>query len=137
MTETLDDPVIAADSIYTRLGGAPAIRALVDGFYALMDELPEAYTVRRIHPDSLAGSADSLFKFLSGWFGGPTMYTDKKGHPRMRQRHAPYAVTPEAKDEWMLCMKQSLAETVADEPFRTQLQANFQALADHMVNTQY
>ena len=121
---------------YERLGGEAGVRNLVHRFYELMDELPEAYQVRKLHPDSLAGSEQNLFEYLSGWFGGPTMYTDKKGHPRMRQRHAPYAVTPEAKDEWMLCMKQSLAETVADEPFRTQLQANFQALADHMVNTQ-
>ena len=121
---------------YERLGGEAGVRKLVHRFYELMDELPEAYQVRKLHPDSLAGSEQNLFEYLSGWFGGPTMYTDKKGHPRMRQRHAPYAVTPEAKDEWMLCMKQSLAETVVDEPFRTQLQANFQALADHMVNTQ-
>ncbi|MBL0253397.1 MAG: group II truncated hemoglobin [Polaromonas sp.] len=121
---------------YERLGGEAGVRKLVHRFYELMDELPEAYQVRKLHPDSLAGSEQNLFEYLSGWFGGPTMYTDKKGHPRMRQRHAPYAVTLEAKDEWMLCMKQSLAETVADEPFRTQLQANFQALADHMVNTQ-
>lgn len=121
---------------YERLGGEAGVRKLVHRFYELMDELPEAYQVRKLHPDSLAVSEQNLFEYLSGWFGGPTMYTDKKGHPRMRQRHAPYAVTLEAKDEWMLCMKQSLAETVADEPFRTQLQANFQALADHMVNTQ-
>ena len=121
---------------YERLGGEAGVRKLVHRFYELMDELPEAYQVRKLHPDSLAVSEQNLFEYLSGWFGGPTMYTDKKGHPRMRQRHAPDAVTPEAKDEWMLCMKQSLAETVADEPFRTQLQANFQALADHMVNTQ-
>ena len=121
---------------YERLGGEAGVRKLVHRFYELMDELPEAYQVRKLHPESLAGSEQNLFEYLSGWFGGPTMYTDKKGHPRMRQRHAPYAVTLEAKDEWMLCMKQSLAETVADEPFRTQLQANFQALADHMVNTQ-
>ena len=121
---------------YERLGGEAGVRKLVHRFYELMDELPEAYQVRKLHPDSLAVSEQNLFEYLSGWFGGPTMYTDKKGHPRMRQRHAPYAVTPAAKDEWMLCMKQSLAETVADEPFRTQLQANFQALADHMVNTQ-
>ena len=121
---------------YERIGGEAGVRKLVHRFYELMDELPEAYQVRKLHPESLAGSEQNLFEYLSGWFGGPTMYTDKKGHPRMRQRHAPYAVTPDAKDEWMLCMKQSLAETVADEPFRNQLQANFQALADHMVNTQ-
>ena len=123
-------------SPYEQLGGEAALHRLVQRFYALMDELPEAYTVRQMHPESLAGVAQSLFEFLSGWFGGPALYTAKKGHPRLRMRHAPYAVGQLVRDEWMLCMKQSLAETVADEPFRTQLQANFQALADHMVNTQ-
>ncbi|HMS27298.1 MAG TPA: group II truncated hemoglobin [Burkholderiaceae bacterium] len=121
---------------YERIGGEAGVRKLVHRFYELMDELPEAYQVRRLHPESLDNSEQNLFEYLSGWFGGPTMYTDKKGHPRMRQRHAPYAVSPSAKDEWMLCMKQSLAENIADETFRQQLQANFQALADHMVNTQ-
>jgi hemoglobin len=74
MIENLDDTAVATDSVYPHLGGAPAIRALVDRFYALMDELPEAYTVRRMHPESLAGSADSLFKYLSGWFGGPPLF---------------------------------------------------------------
>jgi len=123
-------------SPYERIGGEAGVRKLVHRFYELMDELPEAYQVRKLHPDSLSSSEQNLFEYLSGWFGGPTMYTDKKGHPRMRMRHAPYAVTPSAKEEWMLCMKQSLAENIPDETFRLQLEANFQALADHMVNTQ-
>lgn len=121
---------------YERLGGETGVRRLVQRFYALMDELPEAWEVRRLHPESLENSQQHLFEYLSGWLGGPTTYTDKKGHPRMRQRHAPYAVTPSAKDEWMLCMNQSLKENVPDEDFRIKLQAAFQALADHMVNTQ-
>lgn len=82
------------DSVYTRIGGEQAIRALVGRFYDLMDQLPEAYTVRSIHPESLQGSADSLFKFLSGWFGGPPLFIEERGHPRLRMRHAPYAIGP-------------------------------------------
>jgi hemoglobin len=135
MTETLDDPIIAADSIYARLGGARAIRALVDRFYALMDELPEAYTVRRIHPDSLAGSADSLFKFLSGWFGGPPLYIREHGHPRLRRRHAPYTIGAVERDEWLLCMHQALAEQVADPALRNAIEGAIVGMAEHMVNT--
>lgn len=69
MTQTLEVPPIAADSVYSRLGGAPAIHALVTRFYELMDKLPEACTVRRLHPEGLVGSAARLFRFLSGWFG--------------------------------------------------------------------
>ena len=119
---------------YELLGGEAGVRRLVNRFYELMDELPEAYEVRRLHPESLDNSAQNLFEYLSGWFGGPAMYTDKKGHPRMRMRHAPYAVTPSAKNEWMLCMTQALTEQVPDPAFRDHLIATFAGLADHMVN---
>ncbi|MDX9836488.1 MAG: hypothetical protein RBT39_02865 [Azoarcus sp.] len=74
------------------LGGAPALQRLVTRFYALMDTLPEAFAVRQFHPESLAGSAQTLFEFVSGWFGGPSLYITKKGHPRLRMRHAPRAL---------------------------------------------
>ncbi len=120
---------------YELLGGEAGVRQLVNRFYALMDELPEAWNVRKLHPESLAGSTENLFEYLSGWFGGPQTYTEKKGHPRMRMRHAPYAVTPTAKDEWMMCMTQALTEQVLDIALKDQLIAAFQQLADHMVNT--
>ena len=103
--DTTDTP-----SVYDRLGGEPAVRALVERFYALMDELPQAQAVRRLHPPSLAHSADSLFKFLSGWFGGPPLYIRKRGHPRLRMRHMPFAIGPAERDQWLLCMRQALAE---------------------------
>ena len=120
---------------YDALGGAAGLHRLVNRFYALMDELPEAYAVRQLHPESLAGSAESLFEFLSGWFGGPSLYIAKKGHPRLRMRHAPYAVGPRVRDEWMLCMTQALSEQVADAALRERLIQTFAQMADHMVNT--
>jgi hemoglobin len=135
MTPTLEDPPVAADSVYARLGDAPAIHALVDRFYELMDDLPEAYSVRRLHPESLAGSADSLFKFLSGWFGGPPLYIRERGHPRLRMRHAPYAIGPVERDEWLLCMRQALAEQVVDDALRASVVRAFEQMAQHMVNT--
>ena len=134
MTPSIEDPAVAANSVYARLGGASAIHALVHRFYELMDELPEAYSVRRLHPDSLAGSADSLFKFLSGWFGGPPLYIRERGHPRLRMRHAPYAIGPEQRDEWLLCMRQALAEQVTDDPLRAAVEQAFVGMADHMIN---
>jgi hemoglobin len=100
-----------------------------------MDELPEAYTVRCLHPESLAGSADSLFKYLSGWFGGPPLYINERGHPRLRMRHAPYAIGPVERDEWMLCMRQALTEQVADPSLRAAIEQAFTGMAEHMVNT--
>ena len=121
---------------YETLGGEAAVKQLVQRFYELMDELPEAHTVRQMHPPSLEGSAESLFEFLSGWFGGPSLYIAKKGHPRLRMRHAPYAVDSVVRDEWMLCMTQALTEQVADTAFRASLIDTFAQMASHMVNTE-
>lgn len=120
---------------YDALGGEVGVQRLVNRFYELMDELPEAYTVRQLHPESLAGSAQSLFEFLSGWFGGPALYVAKKGHPRLRMRHAPYAVGPVVRDEWMLCMTLALTEQVTDTALRDSLINTFAAMADHLINT--
>jgi hemoglobin len=125
----------ATATIYEALGGEAGIKRLVHRFYALMDELPEAYAVRQMHPQSLEGSGNSLFEYLSGWFGGPSLYIAKNGHPRLRMRHINYAVSPLMRDEWMLCMTQALAEEVADEALRSNLIGVFSQMADHMVNT--
>ena len=104
------EAVEAPATPYERLGGAAGIQRLVHRFYALMDELPEAYTVRRMHPEDLKSSEENLFDFLSGWFGGPSLFIEKKGHPRLRMRHSPYAVGLAQRDEWMLCMTQALLD---------------------------
>jgi len=135
MTETLQTKPGATGTVYDQLGGAPAVRALVDRFYALMDELPESYGIRRIHPESLAGSADSLYKFLSGWFGGPPLYTAERGHPRLRMRHHPYAIGVAERDEWLLCMRQALDEQVASPRLREAMFTAFSNMAEHLLNT--
>ena len=129
------EAALMQDSVYLRLGGEEAIHALVERFYALMDQLPEAWSVRCMHPESLAGSADSLFKFLSGWFGGPPLYINERGHPRLRMRHAPYAIGANERDEWMLCMRQALAEQVRDPVLHASVLRAFSDMADHMINT--
>ena len=120
---------------YELIGGEPAVKQLVHRFYELMDELPEAYAVRQLHPASLAGSEEMLFEYLSGWLGGPNLYIAKKGHPRLRMRHAPYAIGARERDEWMLCMTQALTEQVGDEEFRQALLNQFSELASHMINS--
>ena len=120
---------------YELIGGEPAVKQLVHRFYELMDELPEAYAVRQLHPESLAGSEEMLFEYLSGWLGGPNLYIAKKGHPRLRMRHAPYAIGARERDEWMLCMTQALTEQVGDEGFRHALLNQFSELASHMINS--
>ncbi|MDM7457315.1 MAG: group II truncated hemoglobin [Tepidimonas sp.] len=119
---------------YAALGGEAAVRRLVNRFYDLMDELPEAWGVRKLHPPSLDVARQSLFEFLSGWLGGPPLYTQKRGPARLRMRHLPYAIGASERDQWMLCMRLALAEEVGDENLRRALEQALQQLADHMVN---
>ena len=119
---------------YEGLGGADAVRLLVDRFYDLMDELPETYGLRQLHPADLTGSRQSLFEFLSGWFGGPPLYIEKKGHPRLRMRHMPFAIGPGERDQWMLCMRTALDEQVGDKALHQGVLNAFVQMADHMVN---
>jgi hemoglobin len=121
-------------SPYQRIGGDPVIRKLVDRFYELMDELPETYAARKIHPADLTESGNKLFDFLSGWLGGPQRYIEKHGHPMLRRRHFPYAIGPEERDQWLLCMKMALEETVEDARLRDALYAQFVQLGEHMRN---
>lgn len=121
-------------ALYHRLGGEAGVRKLVDRFYDLMDTLPEASAVRAIHPESLASSRDKLFWFLVGWTGGPPMFIERFGHPRLRARHFPFAIGVVERDQWLLCMKQALAEHELDELTRKVLTDKLVALADHMRN---
>lgn len=121
-------------SHYDILGGEAAVRALVDRFYDLMESRPDAAAIRALHPQALAGSRDKLFKFLSGWLGGPALYVQEFGHPMLRARHLPFSIGNAERDAWMQCMRQALEEQVADKLLRDQLISSFQRTADHMRN---
>lgn len=119
---------------YQLIGGEAGIRALVKRFYELMDTLPEAYGIRKIHAADLSGAEEKLFMYLSGWLGGPQLYVEKFGHPRLRARHLPFAIGEEERDQWLLCMRQAMAETIADPKLRAALDKNISDLADFMRN---
>ncbi len=123
-----------SDTIYDKLGGEEGLRALVDRFYDLMDSLPEAAAIRHMHPDDLRESRDKLFEFLSGWTGGPQLYIQRRGHPRLRARHMPFPVDESARDQWMLCMDRALEESVADPMLRSQLSGALGRVANFMRN---
>ncbi|MBK9647930.1 MAG: group II truncated hemoglobin [Deltaproteobacteria bacterium] len=119
---------------YEALGGEEALRQLVERFYEHMDEDAEALTIRRMHPEDLARAQQRLFEFLSGWLGGPNLYWERHGHPRLRMRHLPFAIDAAARDAWMGCMRLALAETVADDTLRAQLDQALTNVANHMRN---
>lgn len=119
---------------YEFLGQEAGIRRLVDRFYALMDSLPVAATIRAMHPADLEESADKLALFLVERFGGPPVYSRQRGHPRLRARHMPFAVDAAAAEAWMVCMRQALEEQVVPGPERDELVGFFAHVADHMRN---
>jgi hemoglobin len=119
---------------FARIGGEAAVRRLVKRFYELMDTLPEAYGIRKLHQPDLAGAEDKLFMFLSGWLGGPQLYAEKFGHPRLRARHLPFPIGTDEAEQWMLCMRQAMAENIADEALRAGLDKALSELALHMRN---
>ena len=122
-------------TIYDSLNGEAGVRALVRRFYELMDELPEARELRLLHPEDLERSANSLFMFFSGWFGGPPLYMNERGHPRLRMRHFPFTIGTRERDQWMLCMRRALSEVVPDPDTRAAIEAACDGMASHMVNT--
>jgi hemoglobin len=120
--------------IYEQLGGEQGLRKLVRHFYQLMDTLPEAHPIRQMHPEDLSSSEEKLFLFLSGWTGGPPLFVEKYGHPRLRARHLPFPIGKEERDQWMLCMSMAIDEVGIAEPLRSQLEQAFFQVADHMRN---
>jgi hemoglobin len=119
---------------YERIGGTDKVRALVERFYQLMDELPEAYGIRKLHAQDLRGATDKLYKFLTGWMGGPQLYVEQHGHPMLRKRHFPFSIGDAERNQWLLCMNQALGEVVEDVALRQELSAAFAKVADHMRN---
>ena len=130
----MDETRPARETPYALLGGDRAVRALVDAFYDRMD-LEEAFAgIRRLHPASLDASRDKLYWYLSGWLGGPSLYVERFGHPRLRARHLPFPIATAERDQWLACMRMALADVAAPDPLRDALLEAFAGTADWMRN---
>lgn len=119
---------------YEELGGETGIRRLVDRFYELMESSPQAANVRALHAASLKQSREKLFLYLTGWTGGPPVYEEKFGHPRLRARHMSFTIGARERDEWLWCMQQALGEQPISDELRAMLWAKIRQLADFMRN---
>jgi hemoglobin len=119
---------------YERIGGEAVVRRLVDRFYDLMDEDPDYYGVRKLHPADLSSSREKLFMFLSGWMGGPQLFVEKFGHPMLRRRHMPFAIDTNERDQWMSCMNRAMEDIGLEEKLRMELTQAFWKTADFMRN---
>ncbi|NCF39539.1 MAG: hemoglobin-like protein [Planctomycetia bacterium] len=119
---------------FDAIGGEPRVRELVDRFYDHMDEDPACETIRKLHPAELGESRDKLSDFLCGWLGGPPLYMQKHGHPRLRMRHAPFSIGDAERDQWLACMAAAMNDLNVEGELRTFLDARFAHVADFMRN---
>jgi hemoglobin len=119
---------------YQLVGGETKLRELVDRFYDLMDLEPEFAGIRALHPPSLEGSRDKLFWFLSGWMGGPDLYIERFGHPRLRARHLPYPIASSERDQWLRCMAWAMQDVGLPRTLQERLMESFYQTADWMRN---
>jgi hemoglobin len=132
----MSDETMSGETItlYEAIGADQTVRALVRRFYELMDTLPEAARCRALHPASLAGSEDKLYDYLTGYLGGPPVYMEKYGHPRLRSRHFGAEIGPAERDEWLLCFRLAMDETIENPKLRDIIWQPVERLAQHMQN---
>ncbi|WP_198951957.1 globin [Mycobacterium sp. AT1] len=134
----MDDVTEQPTSFYDEVGGAETFRAIVSTFYQLVreDEI-----LRPLYPeDDLDGAEERLRMFLEQYWGGPRTYSDLRGHPRLRMRHAPFKVGPLERDAWLRCMHTAVAEVdsrTLDDAHRQVLLNYLEMAAQSMVNSPF
>jgi len=116
------------------VGGDARVRELVDRFYDLMDLEPGYRELRAAHGTTLDEARDKLHWFLSGWLGGPNLYIERFGHPRLRMRHMPFSIGIKERDQWVACMHQAMHEVKLDPALIERLTESFFGTADWMRN---
>jgi hemoglobin len=99
-----------------------------------MDTMPEAARCRAIHPADLTSSEDKLYDYLTGYLGGPPVYVEKYGHPMLRRRHFGAHIGPAERDEWLLCFRLAMEETIPNPKLREIIWAPVERLGFHMQN---
>jgi hemoglobin len=119
---------------YALVGGDEGVRALVARFYDLMEMDPAYARIRALHGASLGPAREKLYLFLSGWLGGPPLYVERHGHPRLRARHLPFPIGVAERDQWLACMRRALLDSGVAEGLVAQLMKPFFETADWMRN---
>ena len=126
----------ADGSIYDSVGGAPFFVDLVDGFYAGVAGDP---VLRPMYPENLDDAKHHLTGFLAQYWGGPSTYSNERGHPRLRMRHAPFAIGDAERDAWLRHMLRSLDAVAGARNTPPQAAARIRSyltdVAEFLVNT--
>ena len=120
------------ETFYDQVGGHETFVRLVHAFYEGVKDDP---TLRALYPEEDLGPAEvRLRMFLEQYFGGPTTYSEQRGHPRLRMRHVDYAVTPDQRDRWMKHMLAAMETLDLPEAHDTAMRDYFRRAADMLVN---
>jgi hemoglobin len=122
-----------ADASYQAAGGIDGLRRLVADFYRLMDERPEAAKLRSLHAESLEQASDKLACFLSGWLGGPKLYSEKYGAIAIPAFHAQWPISEQLSQSWLSCMAQAIALQPYPAAFAEYLLAQLRVPAQRIV----
>jgi len=119
-------------TVFELVGGQPYFDALIDAFYARVERDP---VLRPLYPDDLGPGKRSLALFLGQYWGGPPAYSAEKGHPRLRMRHAPFAIGPTERDAWLAAMHAAIDDVVAPEVAKAAMREYFEMAATAMINS--
>jgi hemoglobin len=109
------------EASFNAAGGFEGIKKLVDAFYDAMETLPQARHIRSMHKPDLIKSRDKLTRFLTGWLGGPKLFSEKYGPIRIPVAHRHLAIGPAERDAWLACMQIAVNSQPYDQPFREYL----------------
>ena len=120
-------------TLYEAVGGMAFFERLVDRFYEGVAADP---VLLRLYPEpeDLGPARHRLTLFLAQYWGGPSTYNDERGHPRLRMRHAPFAIGPEERDHWLVAMRAAIASMDPPEPVAQALHEYFDMAAESMRN---
>ncbi|WP_156759630.1 globin [Microbacterium karelineae] len=118
---------------YEQVGGRETFRRIVDVFYR---EVARDEVLKPMYPEEdLGPAAERLLMFLEQYWGGPTTYSEQRGHPRLRMRHMPFHVNPDARDRWLRCMRTAVDEAELSPVHEATLWDYLERAAHAMVNT--
>ena len=118
-------------TVFEVVGGQSFFDALVERFYARVELDP---TLRPLYPDDLEPGRRALALFLGQYWGGPPVYSEEKGHPRLRMRHAPFRIDAAARDAWLTAMLAAVDEADAPQVALEAMREYFEMASTAMIN---
>lgn len=119
-------------TLFDAIGGFATMDKWIPAFYKRVSEHP---LLIPIFPTDFTEVSRKQYLFLTQFLGGPSLYNEERGHPRLRRRHLPFKITPERRDAWLGCMHEAMMEAGIKEPFFTGIYERLTMTATHMMNT--